>query len=56
VGALVRVGLNAALFGLLYFAAIILLHRGCGPLRHFAGLLREMRLPRGRVEAASPAR
>lgn len=41
-GAAVRLVTASALFGVLYLAAIIVLHWGCSPLLRFAKLLREM--------------
>jgi O-antigen/teichoic acid export membrane protein len=40
-GALVRLLTTSAAFFTLYVVAVILLHRGCEPLRQFVGLLRE---------------
>jgi len=41
-GALARIVTMSIIFGILYIGAVILLHRGCAPLRDFAGHLREM--------------
>ena len=58
VGAIVRIAVVSTLFAVSYLCAVILLHRGCDPLRHIAGLLRDMLVPGGRtpVEATSHAR
>jgi len=42
VGAATRIGVNSALFGILYLGIVILLHRGCEPLYRITRLLREM--------------
>jgi len=42
VGAALRIALISLLFGILYLAAVVLLHQGCAPLYQVAGLLREM--------------
>jgi hypothetical protein len=55
-GAILRVGVVSAMFAVSYLCAVILLHRGCDPLRHIAGLLRDMVVPGGRTPATSPAR
>jgi len=44
----------SALFGALYLGAVILLHRGCDPIRDVVALLREM-VPWGRLSRPSPA-
>lgn len=49
--AIVRIVTTTLVFGALYLGAVIMLHRGCAPLHHVAGLLRDM-VPR----AASQAR
>jgi O-antigen/teichoic acid export membrane protein len=41
-GAFLRVVTNSILFSVLYLGAVVALHRGFGPLKQFAGLLREM--------------
>jgi O-antigen/teichoic acid export membrane protein len=41
-GALARIVTMSIIFGILYIGAVILLHRGCAPLRQFAGHLREI--------------
>jgi PST family polysaccharide transporter len=40
--AFARLGVTSVLFGVLYLGVVILLHRGCAPLSHLAGLLRVM--------------
>ena len=42
IGALIRITLTSSVFVPLYVGAVILVHRGCAPLRQFAGILREM--------------
>ena len=51
VGAVARIVMISLLFGVLYLGAVILLHRGCAPLYHVAGLLQEM-IPWGRFSTA----
>jgi len=53
-GAAARIVMIGFLFGALYIGAVILLHGGCAPLYHTAGLLRDM-LPWGRVSRSSRA-
>lgn len=45
---------TSGLFLTLYLGAVILLHRGCGPLRQLANLLREL-APEGRTRPPVPA-
>ena len=52
-GAAARIVMTSVLFGALYLGAVILLHRGCAPLYHTLGLVREM-LPWDRVSRSSP--
>jgi hypothetical protein len=52
-GAAYRIAIGSLLLGTLYVLAVILLHRGCGPLYQVAQLLREM-VPLGRSPAESP--
>ncbi|HWY53282.1 MAG TPA: lipopolysaccharide biosynthesis protein [Terriglobales bacterium] len=40
--AFARLAVTSILFGVLYLGAVILLHRGCRPLKQLAGLLQEM--------------
>lgn len=47
-GSFVQIIVLSVLFGTLYLAAVILLHRGCGPLYQFARVLREM-IPQRRL-------
>ena len=42
-GAVARIVITSLLFGALYLGAVILLHRGCGPLHEVAGLLQDRR-------------
>jgi PST family polysaccharide transporter len=44
-GSVARILATSALFGALYLAAVILLHRGYAPLAHLAGLVRIMTMP-----------
>jgi len=53
-GAIGRIVVFSALFGALYLGAVILLHRGCDPIRDVVALLREM-VPWGRLSRPSPA-
>jgi polysaccharide transporter, PST family len=48
IAALARIAMTSVLFGALYLGTVILLHRGCGPLRSVAVLLGEM-VPRATV-------
>ena len=52
-GAAYRIAIGSLLLGTLYLLAVILLHRGCGPLYQVARLLREM-VPLGRSPAEPP--
>ena len=52
-GAAYRIAIGSLLLGTLYLLAVILLHRGGGPLYQVARLLREM-VPLGRSPAESP--
>jgi PST family polysaccharide transporter len=51
-GAALRVACMTAVFGVLYLAAVVLLHRGTAPLRTMATLIGELR---GSVRRAAPA-
>jgi PST family polysaccharide transporter len=51
--ALVRISATSILFGLLYLSAVILLHRGLGPIHQVTSLLRELLPKRGSPEPAS---
>jgi len=51
-GALQHMVLTSGLFLMLYLGAVILLHRGVGPLRQLANLLRELG-PKGRSAASA---
>jgi len=46
VGSVGRILATSAVFGALYLAAVIVLHRGYAPLAHLAGLVRIMTMPR----------
>jgi len=50
-GAVARIVMISLLFIALYLGAVICLHRGCAPLYHVAGLLREM-IPWGRFSTS----
>jgi O-antigen/teichoic acid export membrane protein len=52
-GVMARMAVNASLFGLFYLAAVILLHRGCEPLRRITELLRDI-VPSRRYPSADP--
>jgi len=52
--AIVRIVVVSVLFAALYLCAVIILHRGCAPLSHVAGLLRDM-VPWGGFSSSSPA-
>jgi O-antigen/teichoic acid export membrane protein len=53
-GSLTRVLTNSLIFGCLYLAAIILMHRGLEPLHQITRILRDLR-PESRSTAKSPA-
>ena len=59
-GVIGRIGAISFLFGALYLGAVILLHRGCAPIRHVVRLLEDMAVPgrrtRDPVTAASSSR
>ncbi len=54
VGALIRIPVVSAVFGVLYLGAVILLHRGYAPLSQLSALLREM-IPRAPIAKPSAA-
>ena len=51
IGAIMRMAKISVLFAALYLGAVIILHRGFGPLHQVAGLLREMMPGRGSSKA-----
>ena len=52
-GAFVRIAIASGLFVPLYLGAVILLHRGCGPLSQLLGLVREV-IPGNKFSRRSP--
>ncbi len=53
-GALARILTTSLLFETLYVGGVILLHGGCAPLYHLAGLVREM-IPFDKLRKSSPS-